>query len=100
LNAAQFAYVGDLERCNGWENAVVAIHQAGVDTARAARPLWTHPRYDEIVKRRAVDHEPCQYGRTHSCRCSRCVHHLSWRSRNGRPYRGIEQEAALTAGAK
>jgi hypothetical protein len=80
-DAHSLAFIGDTERRNGWEAAVEQIIGDSQAIARAARAGWMHPRYDEIVKRRAVDHQPCRA----RCRsCSRCVHSLAYYARGGR----------------
>lgn len=97
MNANQFAYVGEVSRRMGWENAVQAVHQAGIDMATAARPIWQHPRHVEIEQRRVFDHRPCSL-RSCGGSCSRCIAADAWARRGGRPFLGVAQEAALARG--
>jgi hypothetical protein len=74
----------------GAEAMMFALLNAGREmSAEAARTIWVHPRFAEVVKRRQVDHEPCP---TRCRRCSRCVHSLAYWARGGRDYRGQANE--------
>lgn len=90
------AYVGATERANGWQLAVEQFIADSNEIARAAGPLWRHPRQAETDARRVVDHQPC---RTKCDRCSRCLHSRAWYARGQRPFLGVEAEATLAGGA-
>jgi hypothetical protein len=87
MTAAEIALIGEISRQIGWEACAAAIRDAGADMAReAARLVWRHPRYAELVERRRVPHEPCG---ARCGRCSRCIHAEAWRQRGGRPFEGL-----------
>ena len=92
MTAAQIAYIGELSRQIGWEACAAAIRDAGTDMALgAARSVWRHPRYAELVERRRITHTQCA---ARCERCSRCVHAEAWAARGGRPFLGGAQETA------
>lgn len=83
MSATSIAFVGSHEREFGWESAVIQFIADSNEIARAARPVWKHPRMSEIERRRVVDHQPC---RARCDRCSACLHSRAWYARGCRPF--------------
>jgi hypothetical protein len=81
--ADNIAFIGDIERRNGWESCVLQFIKDSNKIARIAARAWVHPRHLDLERRRVVDHQPCRA----RCRsCSACVHSLAFYARGGRSF--------------
>lgn len=81
--------------CDGRADVLAAVGEAGRAIAPGAAAVMKQPSWDELQSRRAPDYQPCP---ARCSACSRCIASLAYWSR-GRPYLGVEQEAALARGA-
>lgn len=71
---------------------LAAIGEAGDNVRRAASPVLKQPALDTLLGRRDPDFRPCP---ARCQRCARCIASMAYWARGGRPYLGLEQEAAL-----
>ena len=86
MTPTEFAYAYEVSRQIGWQASARQFIEDSRAIAGDAQPIWRHPNFVDLERRRTYSPDAC----AQRCgACSRCVHTEALAARGGKSFGGV-----------